>query len=186
MSNWGSNFYMWPILPVDIFSLGCTQEWCIFSSGYTQELNIVMYTLLSWVEYMSVYSTLSIEWILTHSTQLNWMHQLYSTQLNWVERNTWVWVYPYIHYQTGHTIHLWMVSCGLCCVIGFHLLILWAFAVSFPNGGSIWVYSYSGIPFYSVQLSRVELMHSIQLSRMCEYPFNRVCWVSTHIFYSAE
>ena len=59
-----------------------------------------MYTLLSWVEYMSVYSTLSIEWILTHSTQLNWMHQLYSTQLNWVERNAWVWVYPYIHYQT--------------------------------------------------------------------------------------
>ena len=40
-----------------------------------------MYTLLSWVEYMSVYSTLSIEWILTHSTQLNW-----------VERNAWVWV----------------------------------------------------------------------------------------------
>ena len=76
-------------------SLGSTQEWHIFCSGYTQELNIGMYTLLSWVEYMSVYSTLSIEWILTHSTQLNWMHQLYSTQLNWVERNAWVWVYPY-------------------------------------------------------------------------------------------
>ena len=53
---------------------------------------------------MSVYSTLSIEWILTHSTQLNWMHQLYSTQLNWVERNAWVWVYPYIHYQTANII----------------------------------------------------------------------------------
>ena len=40
---------------------------------------------------------------------------------------------------------------------------------------NIWVYSYSGIPFYSVQLSRVELMHSVQLSRVGEYPLNRVC-----------
>ena len=40
---------------------------------------------------------------------------------------------------------------------------------------NIWVYSYSGIPFYSVQLSRVELMHSVQLSRVCEYPLNREC-----------
>ena len=46
-------------------SLGSTQEWHIFCSGYTQELNIGMYTLLSWVEYMSGYSTRSIEWILT-------------------------------------------------------------------------------------------------------------------------
>ena len=28
-------------------SLGSTQEWHIFTSGYTQELNMVMYTLLS-------------------------------------------------------------------------------------------------------------------------------------------
>ena len=59
----------------------------MFSSGYTQELNTVMCIQLSWVEYMSVYSTQPIEWIFTHSTQLNLMHQLYFTQLNWVEQN---------------------------------------------------------------------------------------------------
>ena len=59
-----------------------------------------MYTLLSWVEYMSGYSTHPIEWILTHFTQLNRMHQLDSSQLNWVERNALIWVYPYIHNKT--------------------------------------------------------------------------------------
>ena len=94
-------------------SLGSTPEWHIFSSEYTQELNTVMCTLLSWVEYVSVYSTHPIEWIFTHSTQLNWMHQLYSsTQLNWVEWNAWVWVYPYTHYKTG-TACLWFAPLHL-------------------------------------------------------------------------
>ena len=39
--------------------------------------------------------------------------------------------------------------------------------------GPVLIYSYSGIPSYSVQLSRVELMHSVQLSRVFEYTFNR-------------
>ena len=60
----------------------------------TQESNTVMCTLLSWVEYVSVYSTHPVECIFTHSTQLNWIYQIYSTQLNWVERNAWVWVQP--------------------------------------------------------------------------------------------
>ena len=75
-----------------------------------------MYTLLSWVEYMSVYSTLSIEWILTHSTQLNWMHQLYSTQLNWVERNAWVWVYP--HWKKYFNVHF--KSQNYSCLLDSH------------------------------------------------------------------
>ena len=64
---------------------------------------------------MSVYTILSIEWILTHSTQLNWMHQLYSTQVNWVERNAWVWVYPYIHYKTAF---LYICKSGLTSARG--------------------------------------------------------------------
>ena len=75
-----------------------------------------MYTLLSWVEYMSGHSTYYIECIFTHSTQLNWMHQLYSTQLNWVERNAWVWVYRHIHYQTALDQH-----CSTCFYSCTHL-----------------------------------------------------------------
>ena len=97
-----------------------------------------MYYLLSWVEYMSGYSTCSIEWLFTHSTQLNWMHQLYSTQLNWVERNAWVWVYSYIHYQTDRKQWMpfkncmlrWMrahISCTFACISCMHALsLMWS------------------------------------------------------------
>ena len=44
--------------------------------------------------------------------------------------------------------------------------------------------SYSGIPFYSLRLSSVELMHSVQLSRVCEYPLSRVLSIYSYILLS--
>ena len=58
------------------------------------------------------------------------------------------------------------------------------FSISFVASSHIanmWVYSYSGIPFYSGQLSRVELMHSVQLSSECECPLNSVLSIHSYI-----
>ena len=95
---------------VFIFTSILTYLW-FFQSWVYSGVAHIQFRVYSGVEYSHVYSTqLSriyewilntlIAWILTHSTQLNWMHQLYSTQLNWVELNAWVWVYPHIRPKT--------------------------------------------------------------------------------------